>query len=468
MLLTALYVSMCSLFGSFFIQKIVIQAAYRFKLLDHPSPRRRHRAPTPIIGGLGIFFTWALGLALFCLIEPNWFEVHAKSLLPIVTSLSILLVLGVIDDVKGLTPKPKFFFQALAAFVVIVYEPNLHYLCLAWKSVLGDFVWPMMGIWIVGITNAVNLIDGLDGLAGGTAFLVCTSIGILSFMTGGDGFQGVCMMILASTILGFLKFNWNPAKIFLGDNGSLPLGFMIAISSLTCRPPTHSWVVVASVILMLGYPILDMGLAVLRRYRSGLPLFKADRNHLHFRIQRLGLSVKQTSAFLLSISVYLQITALSLHLLPVEVVPIALAMVLFSIFGILFVVRGIEHSRVERLAGFRRNEDRDALDLVIENSFLIQIQLGPIFEVGLYEEKTRYRDLVRSLEMMLRATAAKNEEITLNQTHIQILLRSNGENSGENVKNIRLRYQDKLEKFCSMVDLQPSMSTIPIRVKKSA
>jgi len=180
MISTALVIAACILIVSEFVHRQGIRTAHRFKLLDVPSPRRRHRAPTPIIGGLGIFFTWTLGMAAFSFIQPEWFATHVQSMIPIAVSLVILITLGIFDDVKGLTPKPKFLFQAIAAAIVIAYEPNIHYLCLAWQSVVGVLVWPLMAMWIVGITNAVNLVDGLDGLAGGTALLVSISIAVVT------------------------------------------------------------------------------------------------------------------------------------------------------------------------------------------------------------------------------------------------------------------------------------------------
>jgi len=446
------------------ILSLAIRFAYRFNLLDHPCPRRRHRKPTPIVGGLSIFLTWALAIGAYSFFKPDWIHANFISLVPMSVGLAILLLVGVVDDVKGLSPKPKFFFQLLATLVMMIFDPRLHSLVLYWEAIIGIVIWPLTAIWIVGITNAVNLIDGLDGLAGGTSFLVSCSIATLSFVSDGVGaLQGVAMILLAASILGFLRFNWSPAKMFLGDNGSLPLGFMIAVNSLTCHPTTRSWIMIASVILMMGYPILDMGLAVLRRHREGLELFKADRNHLHFRVQRLGLTVGQTALFLLSVSLYLQVTALSLNLLPTEAVLPSLALVVFSVFGLLYVVRCIERARIHRISKSRMADTAMMRsDFTNVSRLKVDIPLSPIFEVGMFEERARCQEIVLSLEMMLKATAAKDEEVTVTRDRIQILCSSADQNS------IRKRYDAKLQSFCSLMELQCSTSKIPFKIKNAA
>jgi UDP-GlcNAc:undecaprenyl-phosphate GlcNAc-1-phosphate transferase len=380
-------------------------------------------------------------------------------------SLSILIVLGLVDDTRGLKPWPKLVFQSVAAVILIAFEPHVHSTCLLWQGTLGPVVWLMALLWIAGITNAVNLIDGLDGLAGGTSFLVCSSILVLSLWGGAQtAFPLVVVGLLVPSIFGFLLFNWNPAKIFLGDNGSLSLGFVIAASSLVCKPGNHSWIMISSVVLMLGYPMLDMGLAVLRRARSGLPLFKADRNHLHFRVRRLGLSVRETAVILLSISLYLQITALCFNFLPTVASALAIGIVTFSVFSLIFVVRCVEHEKIRRIAGPQGGDGsltvlpRDTLE-----QWILNIELSPLYEVALLEERRRYPELVQSLESMLRTVAPSHDEIVRGDRRISIVL---SEEERRNEREIRDRYAEKIRGFCHLVDLQCSLSTLPISVEK--
>ena len=450
-----------------------ISLAHRFKLLDIPSPRRRHRQPTPTNGGICIFIAWALGMIVFAVMQPEWIHENAKSLTVLAASLAILIPLGLLDDIRGLSSTTKLIFQSAAAIIPIIFDPHVHGVCLAWQSMLGIAVWPMALLWIVGITNAVNLIDGLDGLAGGTSVLVCGSIAILSYWSGASAvFSLVVVSLLIPAVIGFLLFNWNPAKIFLGDNGSLSLGFIIATGSLMCKPGSHSWIMIPSIALMLGYPILDMGLAVFRRARSGLPLFKADRSHLHFRIQRLGLTTRQTAVLLLSISVYLQMTAICINLLPPAAGVLGLGLVTFSIFTLVFVVKCIELEKIRRIKSIPAKVAH--LHLVGKNpvsQWVMNIELTPLHEVALLEERSRYPELVQCLESMLHSITAKEDEIVRNERSISVILSAkntgDAQNSSRNKQEIRDHYAEKIRSFCQLVDLQCSLSTLPISFEKS-
>ncbi len=467
--LTLLVVSAFTFFMALLIHAIGIPLADRFGLLDIPSPRRRHRKPTPINGGVCIFTAWSLGVLIYCAFYPEWLRANATSLLAMGSSLVILIGLGLIDDIRGLRPLAKFIFQILAAVIVLAFEPKIHGICVMWQSVFSYAIWPLAAIWIVGITNAVNLVDGLDGLAGGTSVLVSCSVLVLSAWGGESGSTSVAtvaMALLIPATLAFLRFNWAPAKIFLGDNGSLPLGFLIATMSLICRPASHSWIMIASVVLMMGYPIIDMGLAVWRRYCSGLPLFKADRYHLHFRVRRLGLSTRQTAVLLLSIGLYLQITAICINLLPPAAAAFGMAIVTFSVFTLLFVVKCVELEMIRRLAlpatAFAASS---SLARPVHTRpyapFVVTVELAPLFEVALLEEESRYPDLVHSLETLLKTITSKNDEIILENRQISIIMDSTNRDSAWELE-ISQRYRSKIEDFCSLVDLQCSLSGLPV------
>jgi UDP-GlcNAc:undecaprenyl-phosphate GlcNAc-1-phosphate transferase len=443
--------------------KLGIALAYRFRLLDVPSLRRRHSKPTPINGGLCIFAAFIAGVALFSKLQPAWFAENIKSLEVYGVSLSILLTLGLIDDTRGLKPWPKLVFQTLATVILVAFEPHVHSTCLLWQETLGPIVWPMALVWIAGITNAINLVDGLDGLAGGVSFLVSLSILGLSIYGGQQtAFPLVMVGVLSAGTLAFLFYNWNPAKIFLGDNGSLSLGFVIASCSLTCKPGNHSWIMVSSVILMLGYPMLDMGLAVMRRARSGLPLFKADRNHLHFRVRRLGLSTRQTAVILLSISFYLQVTALCINFLPTAASALGIGIVIFSIFNFLFLMKCVEQEKIRRIVTSK------PLLVPVGHATLerwvLNIELSPLYEVALLEERVRYPDLVMSLESMLRTITSHDDEIFRDDQRISIVL---SRPSTRTAREVRDRYAEKIKGFCSLVDLQCSLSSLPISFERA-
>lgn len=454
----------CSLIIGFIIQAMGIKLAHQWNLLDVPDIRRRHAKPVPLIGGSGILLTWLGSFFFYFTQDQSWLSTHHHSMVAIGIGVSILWLLGLVDDLYGLDPRPKFFFQIVATLIVITFEPSVHEVCLHWQEIIGPVVWILAILWIVGVTNAINLVDGLDGLAGGTVFLVSCSILTLSIWTGQSAFFATIMMsLLAPSIIPFLKNNWNPAKIFLGDNGSLPLGFMLAITSLMCRAQNKSWIMVASLILMLGYPILDTGLASLRRFRKGLPIFKADRNHLHFRILRLGLSVKQTALLLLSISFYLQITALCINLMDPAPAAIALALVSFSIFSLLLIISGIERWRISRLFAHLGGKAISESNSVTSREFhVLTIELEPLLETGMAEEKARYRDLIFALQIMIKSNIRIQDLLLTSNQRISVILSDFDGNEELTIT----RFKDKIQTFLTLFNFQCSLSSLPVKIEK--
>ncbi len=440
-----------------------MRVAQKWNLVAIPDARRRHDKVTPVIGGLSIFTSWSFGLVFFSFLNPSWIHDQWHTLVPVVTSLVILIALGVVDDIKGLSPAPKMIFQSLAVGIVLVFEPNVHNLCLYWGGALGFPVWPLAFLWIMGITNAINLVDGLDGLAGGTSFFVCSSILVLSIWTGNQAiFSTIAIALVLPALLAFLYFNWNPARLFLGDNGSLPLGFLIAVGSLMCRPQTKSWVMIASVVIMMGYPILDMGMVVSRRFFNGLALFKGDRNHLHFRVQRLGLSIRQTAVLLLSITAYLQITALVVVQMKPIYASVSIALVCFSIGTLLWIVLCTEKSKVSRLSESTFHPIQTRSPVSGQKTFtVLNIELASLLEASLFEEKRRYQQIIHSLEAVLRASLRYDDELIMSSQRVMIILYGVDEDK-EVRKNIKKRFEKKLEMFSSLIDLQCSLSAMPI------
>jgi UDP-GlcNAc:undecaprenyl-phosphate/decaprenyl-phosphate GlcNAc-1-phosphate transferase len=441
-----------------------IKAAHRWKWMDIPTNRRRHSHPVPLIGGSCVILTWVISLIFYSLQQPQWHTEYISSILPMGFSLLVLQILGLVDDLRGLGPKFKFLVQGIVAVIVLTFEPQVHEICMHWRSVVGPLVWPLAVMWIVGVTNAINLIDGLDGLAGGTILLVSSSILTLSIWTGGTAyFATVSMALLIPSLLTFLRYNWNPAKIFLGDNGSLPLGFMLANASLMCRPQTKSWIMIASLVLMLGFPILDTGLATFRRFQKNLPLFQADRNHLHFRILRLGLTVKQTALLLLSIGLYLQITSLSINLLDPAAAAIGIALVGFSIFSLMLIIRSIETWRIGRIFTNLGNvPELNASPITSKIYSLLVIELDPLLEAGMSEEKSRYRELVYALQVMLKANIRMTDLLLMSDRKISIILSDfDGDEEG-----VIKRFKERIQSFLSLYSLQCSLSSLPVSLEK--
>ncbi len=298
---------------TFISTPLVTKLAYRIGALDIPKDNRRmHKKPIPRIGGLAIVFGFLVAVLSFSM-------KFDKQLIATLIGAGIIVIMGVADDCKNLDAKLKFVIQILAALVVIFYgdlrinvftNPNPFasspYLVLPeWLSIVISVV------WIVFITNAVNFIDGLDGLAAGVSAIMSVSLVFISIRVGeypialiGIALMGACF--------GFLPFNFNPAKIFMGDTGSTFLGFMLATLSIQGVFKSYAVISFAVPLLILGLPLFDACFAMLRRLLTGKSPMVADRGHLHHRLIDIGFSQKQTVFILYAISGVLGITAVLL------------------------------------------------------------------------------------------------------------------------------------------------------------
>ncbi|MDD6762937.1 MAG: MraY family glycosyltransferase [Clostridiales bacterium] len=292
---------------------VVRRLAYRIGAVDVPKDKRRvHKRPTPRIGGLAIIFGFMAAVLCF---NDDW----SKGTISILIGALILAVLGIIDDCKELGPKLKFVVQIAAALVVVFYgdirisvfsNPNVFstnpYIILPmWLSVIVTV------IWIVFITNAVNFIDGLDGLAAGVSAIMSMSLVFIS-ISYHQYTIALLGLALMGACFGFLPFNFNPAKIFMGDTGSTFLGFILAVLSVQGVFKSYAVISFAVPLIMLGLPLFDALFAMIRRMLSGKSPMIADRGHLHHRLYDMGFSQKQTVFILYAISGVLGITAILL------------------------------------------------------------------------------------------------------------------------------------------------------------
>jgi UDP-GlcNAc:undecaprenyl-phosphate GlcNAc-1-phosphate transferase len=255
--------------------------AARMQVLDHPGQRKVHSRPIPRVGGLAM----AAGLLVPALL---WLRQDA-SLAPFLAGALLLLAMGVWDDRVELGPFAKFAAQLAAALIVVLWgDVAIHSVTLTDRIELPRVVAvPLTVFFIVGVTNAINLSDGLDGLAGGTTLLCCFAVGLLAL--GSDlPFVPTVAVILAGSILGFLRYNTYPASVFMGDGGSQLLGFSVATLSVMLTQSALAPVSSALPLLLLGLPILDTLTVMLQRIREGRSPFAADKNHLHHKLLGLG------------------------------------------------------------------------------------------------------------------------------------------------------------------------------------
>lgn len=291
---------------------LVRRFAFKIGAIDIPKDNRRmHKKPTPRIGGLAIIFGFTV--ATLCFAQPS------RQLYGTLAGAAIIAVMGVIDDCKNLPAKLKFVIQIIAALVVVFagdikidvftnpnfLSDNPYWVLPEWLSVT------LTVIWIVFITNAVNFIDGLDGLAAGVSAIMSISLVFISIRVG-EYSIAILGIALMGSCFGFLPFNFNPAKIFMGDTGSTFLGFMLATLSIQGVFKSYAVISFAVPLLILGLPLFDALFAMIRRILRGQSPMTADRGHFHHRLVDMGFSQKQTVFILYAISGVLGITAVLL------------------------------------------------------------------------------------------------------------------------------------------------------------
>ncbi len=297
-----------SLVVSFVATREVRDLATRKGWVSLPQdPRHVHQNPLPRLGGISIFLAFSLSLGLWLLITavaPHLANgLGATTLLRIYFPACLIFALGIYDDLRGAGPYVKFAVQAAAA--ASLFWGGMRILDLPLLFGAQRFPWfvglPLTVIWVVAITNAFNLIDGLDGLAAGSALFSTMVVFVVSLVA--QAWLGAVMSLaLAGAILGFLRFNFNPATIFLGDSGSLFIGFQLSALALAGAQKAPTLVAVAIPVVSFGLPILETVLSVLRRLISGRPIFTADREHIHHKLLQRGLSHRQVVIVLYAVS----------------------------------------------------------------------------------------------------------------------------------------------------------------------
>ncbi len=281
---------------------IVIRIGNHFRVLDHPGLRRIHKSPVPRLGGLAIAVPILAFAVIVCLLDNQIgerFQAVSVEMVAILGGSLAMFLVGLTDDLRGMRARHKLVAQLIAATTMCALGVRLDGLRIDGVGAIsfGLAAWPLTIIWIVGITNAVNLIDGLDGLAAGIAAITIGTVGVIALNLG-QPVMATLMLICLGSLIGFLVFNFNPARIFLGDSGTYFLGFLLATSSLTTSVKTGAVVGLTLPLLALGIPLFDTLFAMLRRALDGRPLFAPDRGHIHHRLIDLGLHQRRAVVLL--------------------------------------------------------------------------------------------------------------------------------------------------------------------------
>lgn len=290
----------------FALTPVVIRVAGRYGLLDFPSgARHSHSSPIPRLGGVAIFFSTACAAAALLIAEGTigggQRSIELGPLLPgVIVGAIIVFLTGLFDDLKGVSPLLKLMAQTAAALAVVAYGLSAHSWSLAPGSAVFHLGWagvPLTVLWIVGITNAFNLIDGVDGLAGTFALIGIATCVAADFLFNAHAGLTVTLA-LAGAIFAFLRFNGHPARIFLGDSGSMTIGFFLAVRSVVSATQPDGNIYVLIPLVALAFPITDTFIAIARRWIRGHPISRADGHHVHHKLLALGLSPVRTTELL--------------------------------------------------------------------------------------------------------------------------------------------------------------------------
>jgi UDP-GlcNAc:undecaprenyl-phosphate GlcNAc-1-phosphate transferase len=274
--------------------------AYRLGALDRGIGRRAHEGVVPRLGGGGIYLGFALPMLYLALRYPHapW----QRELLGVLASATIIFLIGFYDDLRGAPIRNKLAAEITAALLLCAWGVRIEVVSGPFGGHwhLGWLGLPATVLWVVVITNAINLIDGLDGVAAGTGILIAGSLFLLA--PGGGVFLRVSVCVLIGALLGFLRHNFPPATIFMGDSGSLLVGFLLSAFSLISSLKAAAAVTLLVPLLVFSHPLLDMVYAVLRRYYRGLPLGRADREHIHHKLLDMGFSRRAVLSILVGLN----------------------------------------------------------------------------------------------------------------------------------------------------------------------
>ena len=292
---------------TFALTPVVRVLAYRLHAIDVPKDKRRmHDHPIPLIGGLGIFISFAVSCLLFV-------SVLDKQLIGMLLGMLVIVAVGIVDDLRNLPPLVKLAGEIVAALIPLAFGTTINsfvfagatFFFPAWVS------YPLTLIWIVAITNAVNLIDGLDGLACGVSVISSLCL-TLSAIISGTNDVALLAFLLAGACVGFLPYNVNPAKIFMGDTGALMLGYALATISVVGVFKFNAVVSFLVPFLILGIPFSDTVTSIIRRILHHQSPFQADRGHLHHKLVDMGFSPRASVLIMYAISALLGIVAVML------------------------------------------------------------------------------------------------------------------------------------------------------------
>jgi len=338
-----------SLLLSLILVPIIRNMSIKYNLLDDPgrSNRTIHQRLIPRTGGIGIMLAFLTPLVGLFFVQSGVgavFTSDLKMAISLIAGGLMVAAIGLVDDLKGIRARNKFLLQSGVAIFSYAMGFQIKSLSLPFIGVveMGVFAPVITLLWIVGIINAINLVDGIDGLAAGVAFFVCATNFIFGFASNNII---ICLIsaALGGALIGFLYYNFNPASIFMGDTGSMFIGYILATSSLWSSMKKGTTVALLIPIISLGLPIMDTFVAMFRRFILKRPIFSPDKGHIHHRLLKKGYSQKKTVLILYSISIFFALVAIFSYFGDSLQVGIALLVLLIITIGIVRFIGGFAY-----------------------------------------------------------------------------------------------------------------------------
>lgn len=326
--MTALYApGLLAILVALLLTPLVRRAAVRADFVDYPRERRVHTAPLAMGGGVAIFA--AFWLALF--LSGNW----TSELGGLLAASTLVLLLGLADDRWELSPGVKLLGQIAASLVLIATGTRIEFVTNPFGGMIYLSYWsiPVTLLWLVTLTNVINLIDGLDGLAAGVVAIACAPMTAMALSLNRP-LAALLAVALAGSVIGFLPYNFNPARIILGDSGALFLGFVLGAISVEGALKGPTVIAIGVSLFALGLPAFDTFFAIVRRWRAGRPFYRRDQGHVHHRLLAMGYSQRQAVTLLYLLSAGLAAMALALLNMPMALAAAILVAALVALVTI--------------------------------------------------------------------------------------------------------------------------------------
>lgn len=331
---------------------LAIRVAKKLNVVDLPGERKVHQTAIPRMGGVAIYGAFVLGALSL--------GIYTRQVASLLIGGSMVMLLGWIDDVRGISPKIKLLGQVLASLVLIKGGFYVEFITNPFEGggliPLGIFTIPITILWLTGISNAVNLIDGLDGLSAGVSAIAALTMTIVCFVQG-QADTAALAAVLAAAAFGFLRYNFHPARTFMGDCGSLFLGFVLGALAIMGLSKGATVISIFIPLIIMGIPIFDTAFAIIRRVFLHKPIFEADKGHLHHSLLSLGLSHRQTVLTIYAVSAVMGLAAVLLALLTSAQAAVLLLILIIGTFAAAEKLGVLRGNQKKRLSGQIKNEE---------------------------------------------------------------------------------------------------------------